>query len=499
MSASVITFTLYLIGMLTVGLITYRMTHTFSDYVLGGRRMGSWVTAISAQASDMSGWLLLGLPGLAFSIGMGSIWLAMGLATGTLLNWMYTARRLRLYTQQLNALTLPDYFEFRFRDPSRLLRLLSALLIFVFFLYYTASGLVGGGKLFEAAFGLDYTLAVLIGAVIIVGYTFLGGFFAVSWTDLFQGLLMFVALMVLPVAAILTMGGFTETVNTIREVSPMHVGLSGDQTGTAVILSFIAGNLAWGFGYFGQPHILSRFMAIKDPKMLSKSTMIAVIWVVLTLYGAILSGFVGFGASERGLLSVVDPEQIFIGLANLLFHPVIAGLLLAAIMAAIMSTVDSFLLVTSTAVAEDFYKRFFRRGASEKELIWVGRFGVLITALIAIYLSFSQEKNVLDLVSYAWAGLGGTFGPVVLLSLYWKRMNLYGAFAGLITGAVTILLWTNAVQPNEWFGPAVSSLYELLPAFLLSVLAIIVVSKLTPPPSEKIQEEFDAVISPSKQ
>lgn len=489
--ASLLTFSLYLLGMLIIGLVTFRMTGTFSDYVLGGRRMGSWVTAISAQASDMSGWLLLGLPGLAFGIGMGSMWTAIGLSLGTLLNWLFISRRLRNYTGLLGSLTLPDYFEVRFRDHTRLLRVLSALLIFIFFLFYTASGLVGGGKLFEGAFGIDYSTAVIIGTVIIVGYTFLGGFIAVSWTDLFQGMLMFFALLIVPVAIIIHMGGFGETAEIVRTASPQHVGLFGEEVGTASIVAFVAGALAWGLGYFGQPHILTRFMAIRSADMLAKSTMIAMIWVVMTLYGAILVGFVGFGAVENGMLTVDDPEKIFISLSNLLFHPLIAGFLLAAIMAAIMSTVDSFLLVTSTALAEDFYKRFFRPRASEKELIWVGRIGVLLIAVIAVYLAFTQEKNVLDLVAYAWAGLGGTFGPVILLSLFWKRMNLAGAFAGLITGAATVIIWSNWIQPLDI--PFFSQLYELLPAFLLGVLAIVVVSLLTKPPSQEIEKEFARV------
>lgn len=490
-NGSLITFSIYLVAMLVIGIITYRMTQTFSDYVLGGRRLGSWVTAMSAQASDMSGWLLLGLPGFAFGVGMGSLWIAIGLATGTLLNWIYTSKRLRRYTQVLDALTLPDYFEFRFRDRSRFLRVLSALMIFLFFLFYTASGLVGAGKLFEAAYGVDFAVAVWIGAVVIVGYTFLGGFLAVSWTDLFQGLLMFFALLAMPVAVIVYIGGFGETVDTIAASSPMHLGLVGESAGTLAVFSFIAGNLAWGLGYFGQPHILVRFMAIKSPNMLAKSTMLAMIWVVLTLYGAILTGFVGFAAAEEGLVSVADPEHIFIALSNLLFNPWVAGIMLAAIMAAIMSTVDSFLLVTSTALAEDFYKRLFRKNASEKELIWVGRIGVLLVALIAIYLSFAQEQNVLELVSYAWAGLGATFGPLVLLSLYWKRMNVYGAYAGIITGAATVILWKNVLGLSD-------VLYELLPAFVLGVVAIVVVSLLTPPPSKEILEEFDRAALPLK-
>ncbi|WP_202080373.1 sodium/proline symporter PutP [Caldalkalibacillus salinus] len=489
--ATYIAFLLYLVIMLAIGIITYRMTNTLSDYVLGGRKLNSWVAAISAQASDMSGWLLLGLPGAAYASGMGmwSIWIAIGLATGTMLNWRYIAKRLRRYTELAgNSITLSEYFENRFRDKSHILRIISAVFILIFFLFYTASGLVAGGKLFEATFGMEYHTALIIGSIVIIAYTFLGGFLAVSWTDFIQGILMFLALIVAPIIAIVELGGFGQIFAQIGAANPdlldvsMDVSLdeNGDWT-TVNTLSLvgIVSALAWGLGYFGQPHILARFMAIRKPEEVRKARLISIVWVVLSLYGAIMVGFVGiavFGTDTP----LGDPEKVFIELVQYAFHPWIAGFLLAAVLAAIMSTIDSQLLVSSSALTEDFYRQFVRRDASEQELVWIGRLAVLLIALIAVYLAW-EEGSVLELVSYAWAGFGAAFGPAVVLSLFWKRMTGSGAVAGMIVGGLTVILWEGTSY----------ELYSIVPGFIFSAITIYAVSIVEGAPSQEIQDEFE--------
>jgi sodium/proline symporter len=496
MNPTYITFIIYLIGMLAIGLITYRMTNTLSDYVLGGRKLNSWVAALSAQASDMSGWLLLGLPGAAYASGMGmwSIWIAIGLAAGTMLNWQYVATRLRRYTEIAgDAITLSEYFENRFRDNSHLLRVISAVFILFFFLFYTASGLVAGGVLFQTTFGIDYHTALLVGALVIISYTFLGGFLAVSWTDFVQGILMFVALIVAPVVAISELGGVNAVLNKIAAANPDLLDVARDvsfadggwtSAGTLSVVGIISA-MAWGLGYFGQPHILARFMAIRSAKEVRKARLISMVWVVITLYGAIMVGFLGiavFGIDTP----LANPETVFIQLIQVLFNPWVAGFLLAAVLAAIMSTIDSQLLVSSSALTEDFYKTFFRREASQNELIWVGRAAVLLIALIALVLAWGENNSVLDLVSYAWAGFGAAFGPAVVFSLFWKRMTRNGALAGMIVGALTVIFWS-------YTG---SGLYEIVPGFIFSSIAIVIGSMVGPEPAKDIQDEFDQAQRP---
>jgi sodium/proline symporter len=490
MQATYITFIIYLIGMLTIGIITYRMTNTLSDYVLGGRKLNSWVAALSAQASDMSGWLLLGLPGAAYASGMGmwSIWISIGLATGTMINWQYVAKPLRRYTEIAgDSITLSQYFENRFKDKTHILRVTSAIFILVFFLFYTASGLVAGGKLFEATFGIEYTTALIIGALVIISYTFLGGFLAVSWTDFVQGALMFFALIVAPIVAITQLGGIQALFSKIGAANPELLDVAKDvsfadgvwqSAGTLSVVGIISA-LAWGLGYFGQPHILARFMAIRSAKEVRTARLISVVWVVVTLYGAIAVGFVGialFGTEAP----LADPETVFIQLVQLVFNPWVAGFLLAAVLAAIMSTIDSQLLVSSSALTEDFYRTFFRREASQSELVWVGRIAVLLIAIIAVLIAWN-EGSVLSLVAYAWAGFGAAFGPTVIFSLFWKRMTGMGAFAGMIVGAFTVIFW-------EYTG---SAMYEIVPGFVFASIAIVVFSLLSKEPSQEIQEEFE--------
>ncbi|TFB14246.1 sodium/proline symporter PutP [Filobacillus milosensis] len=492
-TATLVTFIVYIVGMIALGLIGYKLTTNLSDYFLGGRKLGPGVAALSAGASDMSSWLLLGLPGAIYISGLAEAWIAVGLTIGAYLNWQFVAKRLRVYTEvSNNAITIPDFFEQRFRDNSRSLRVASAAVILLFFTFYTASGLVGGAKLFSSSFGLSPNSALIIGSIVIIGYTFLGGFIAVSWTDFIQGILMFLALIVLPIIAVQNAGGWSEAVNVVGNLTDgknleMIQGVS-----TIGIIS----SLAWGLGYFGQPHILVRFMALRTPKDVPKARFIGMTWMVLSLFGAVFVGIAGYAylatadvsaeLAERGIEMsggvLADQETVFLALTQLLTHPVVAGILLAAILAAIMSTIDSQLLVSSSAVAEDFYKGFFRKSASNKELVWVARISVVVIALLALLIAKLNESLVLELVAYAWAGFGASFGPIILLSLFWKRLTRNGALFGIITGAVTVVIWDMYVP---------SDLYEIVPGFALAAIVAIIVSLLGREPSAEIQEEFD--------
>ncbi|WP_188206112.1 sodium/proline symporter PutP [Alkalibacillus aidingensis] len=499
MNPTYVTFILYLVVLLTIGVITYRMTNTLSDYILGGRRLNSWVAAFSAQASDFSGWLLLGLPGAAYAAGFGqwSLWIAVGLAIGALFNWQYVAKRLRVYTQYSNdSITLPEFLENRFQDGSSLIRVIAAAFILIFFLFYTASGLVAGAKLFEGTFDFDYQNALILGAIIIVAYTFLGGFLAVSWTDFFQAALMFIALVITALVGVYQIGGFGELFAGLANVNTSLVdafqGTEYDLAETvpwasvgAIGFFGIISALAWGLGYFGQPHILARFMAIRDKNEVRKSRLIAItMGVVLPLYGALLVGMVGIVQIDQPL---EDPEQVFIVLVQMTYDPWIAGFLLAAVLAAIMSTVDSQLLVSSSALTEDFYRRFFRREASQSELVWVGRIAVVVIALIAVSIAWNETSSVLDLVSYAWAGFGATFGPAILFALFWRRATRNGVLASMLVGGITVFVW-GAIDPLAGF------LYEMVPGFLLATLTIILFGLFGDGPSDEVTEEFDKVV-----
>jgi len=496
-TATLITFIIYLIGMLGIGFAAYRLTSDLSDYVLGGRRLGPGVAALSAGASDMSGWLLLGLPGAIYASGLSEAWIGVGLAIGAYLNWQFVARRLRVFTEVANdSITVPDYLENRFRDKSHILRVISAAVILLFFTFYTSSGMVAGAKLFEASFALSYTQALWLGAIVTISYTFLGGFLAVSWTDFVQGILMFLALIAVPIVAISELGGWNNAVDAVGQIDPAHLNMVQGVGALAIISS-----LAWGLGYFGQPHILVRFMALRSPKDVPKARFIGVGWMVLGLYGAIFTGLVGlayintadisdlstFNAevmSEGGVQMLADAEKIFITFSQILFHPVIAGILLAAILSAIMSTIDSQLLVSSSALAEDFYKALFRPNATERELVWVGRVAVAGIALIAVLIAGNPDSSVLDLVSYAWAGFGAAFGPIIILSLFWKGITRNGALAGIIVGAVTVVIW------GDFLSGGIFDLYEIVPGFILNLIVAIAVSAAGEPPKEII-EEFD--------
>jgi sodium/proline symporter len=471
-SAIVLTFAGYLLVVLVVGAVAWRRTRDLKDYILGGRRLGRWVTALSAQASDMSGWLLMGLPGYAYASGMQASWLLAGLLVGTYANWKLTATRLRTATEAYgDSLTLPDYLERRFDDRSGVLRLLSALFILVFFTFYTSSGLVAGGRLFEEVFGLDYFWAVTAGGATVVAYTFFGGFLAVSWTDLVQGILMFLALVIVAGAAVAAVGGFDGMAEGMRAVNPALLDPLTDLDGNPIGPVAIASLLGWGLGYFGQPHILARFMAARSAERIAASRRIAMAWVAVTLVCAMLVGMAGPGLLEQPLVGP-DAEKIFMLLASLLLNPVVAGVCLAGILAAVMSTADSQLLVASSAVSEDLYKGLFRREAGPRELLWIGRLAVVAIAAVAFVLAADPDRRVLDLVAYAWAGFGAAFGPVILMSLYWEGMSRAGAIAGVVTGGVTVIVW-------KQLEGGVFDLYEIVPGVILSIAAAVTVSALS--------------------
>jgi len=475
-----VAFVLYFLAMVAIGIYAYRLIESHPDYILGGRRLGPGVAALSAGAADMSGWLLLGLPGAVYTAGLSQIWIAVGLSIGAYLNWQVVAARLRRYTEiARDSLTLPDYLENRFRDSSRTLRAVSAIVILFFFTIYTSAGLVSGAILFQSSFGLDYTAALWIGSAAIVSYTFLGGFLAVCWTDVAQGVLMFVALLAVPPVAIADAGGWTATLDRVAAINPGFLdAFSGLGVPATVSL------MAWGLGYFGQPHILARFMAVRSAAEVPKARLIGMWWMVLALYGAVFTGFTALAHYRDAPLA--NPESAFIALSRDLFDPWIGGWLLAAILAAIMSTVSAQLLVSASALTQDFYKAFIKRDAADKELLWLGRAGVFVIALVAVWLAHDPKSTVLGLVAYAWAGFGAGFGPVVILSLTWPRMTRNGALAGMVAGAVTVVAWAQ-FKTQLW------DIYEILPGFVAASLAIVLVSLLDREPAEEIRAEFARV------
>jgi sodium/proline symporter len=478
------TFIAYLGMMLFIGWYAYKQTSDSSDYFLGGRNLGPWPAALSAGASDMSGWLLLGLPGYAYAVGMEATWLGGGLLVGTWANWLITAKRLRTFSITTNnALTIPDFLSRRFNDKSKMVQTIAAVFILMFFLFYTSSGLVAGGKLFETVFSIDYTYAVIIGTVCVVSYTLFGGFLAVSWTDLVQGLLMSAALLIVPIIAM--QGGLSQLTSDLAAINPELLTLWNDIDGEPLSWIAILSLVAWGFGYFGQPHILARFQATRTNKDLTKARHIAVTWTTLSIIGSLLVGVVGLIYANTHLATELeDGEKIFMILVNAVFHPVIAGILLAAILAAIMSTADSQLLVSSSALAEDFYRQLIRPDATTSEVLMVGRIGVILLSVVALLLAMNPESSVLGLVSYAWAGFGAAFGPVILLSLYWKRMNRNGALAGMIVGGVTIVVWKQLTG-------GIFDVYEIVPGIIFATTSVVLVSLLTKEPEQQVIEQFN--------
>jgi len=483
---TLITFALYLVAMLALGLIAYKITTDLSDYVLGGRRLGPGVTALSAGASDMSGWLLLGLPGAVYAAGLGELWIGVGLVAGAWLNWLFVARRLRRYTELANdSLTIPDFLENRFGDKTRILRIVSAIVILVFFTLYISAGLVGGGLLFENTFGMDYTTALLVGAFVIISYTFLGGFLAVSWTDFAQGILMFLTLLLVPVFVIAAVGGMGEANANIQAINPGYSTLLEGMTFLGMISL-----LSWGLGYFGQPHILARFMAIRSEDDVPRAMTIGMGWMILALVGAVGTGY--FGIAYFADAPLENSETVLIQLIGALFNPWVAGILLAAILAAIMSTIDSQLLVSSSALTADFYKGLLRPDAGDTELVWVSRGAVILVAVVATVLAMAPDAGVLALVSYAWGGFGAAFGPVIILSLFWPRMTAKGAMAGMILGAATVIIW----KP---LSGGLFDVYEIVPGFILCGIAVVVGSLLDKEPSDAVARQFvDAQTQPAQ-
>lgn len=475
-----VSLAIYMAGMLYIGYWSYKKTSDLSDYMLGRRGLGPAVTALSAGASDMSGWMLMGLPGAMYATGLSSVWIAIGLLIGAYANYLIIAPRLRTYTEVANdSITIPDFLENRFKDRTKILRFVSAIVILVFFTFYASAGLVSGGRLFENSFNLDYKIGLFVTVGVVVAYTLFGGFLAVSWTDFVQGCIMFIALVLVPIVAFTDVGGVTETFNTIKQVDASHLDMF---KGTTIlgIISF----LAWGLGYFGQPHIIVRFMAITSIKDLKTSRRIGVGWMTISIIGAMLTGLIGIAYYAKNNATLQDPEMVFVTFSNILFHPYITGFLLSAILASIMSSISSQLLVISSAVTEDFYKTFFRRNASDKELVFIGRLSVLVVAMIAVVLAYHPSDTILTLVGYAWAGFGSAFGPAILLSLYWKRTNKWGVLAGMIVGAVVVIAWVQI--------PSLKAImYEMVPGFFCSLLTVIVVSLLTKEPVKAVHREFN--------
>ena len=461
-----ITFCGYLLLMVAIGFIAWHYTRDFNDYVLGGRRLGGLVTALSVGASDMSGWLLMGLPGAVFLSGISESWLAIGLCIGSLTNWQIVAARLRVYTERCkNALTLPD------------------IVILIFFTIYSASGMVAGARLFESTFNMDYSTALWIGAAATILYVFIGGFLAVSWTDTVQAAMMCVALVVTPIVVMNELGGFSETIGKVSAIDVSMLDMFKGQTAVG-----IASLSAWGLGYFGQPHLLVRFMATKSIKVIPTACRTSIIWMVFCLAGAVSVGFFGcaYFAEHitQGTSVIANPELVFIVLTQVLFNPWIAGILMSAILAAVMSTLSCQLLVCSSTLTEDFYRAFIRPQASTRELIWFGRLMVLMVSLVAIFIAMDPQSKVLGLVSYAWAGFGASFGPVIIMSLWWKKMTKNGALAGMVTGAVTVIVWNTF----GWFG-----LYEIIPGFIFALAAIVIFSLIGQKPSQAMKDIFDEV------
>lgn len=486
-TGTLISLALYFVAMLGIGLYAYKKsTGDASGYMLGGRSLPPSVAALSAGASDMSGWILMGLPGAMYVAGLSSSWIAIGLIIGAWCNYLIVAPRLRVYTELAHdSITIPDYFANRFEDRGHALRIVSALVIIVFFTLYTSSGVVAGGKLFENSFGMSYETGLYVTTGVVVLYTLFGGFLAVSLTDFVQGCIMFIALILVPLVTYSLLDNPLS--DTLLSINPDMFSWIGAGSVVGIISA-----MSWGLGYFGQPHIIVRFMSVRSVKDIPTMRRIGMSWMIVSALGAVSTGLFGAAyAAEHGI-TVDDPETIFLILSELLFHPLIAGFLLAAILAAIMSTISSQLLVSSSSLTEDFYKIFVRPDASDKELVFVGRVSVALVAVLAIYLAYDRDSTILGLVSNAWAGFGAAFGPLVIISLLWSRMNFFGALAGMVSGAGTVLIWIYA--PITVNGQSLSSmLYEIVPGFIVSTIAIIAVSLLTPAPKAEITELFARV------
>lgn len=486
----ILAFVIYMAGMVAIGLYFYKKTQSTTDYFLGGRKLGAWVTSMSAQASDMSGWLLMGLPGAAYISGLSASWIALGLGIGTYLNWRIVAKRIRQYTKVAgDSITLPSYFSTRFRDESGIISSISALFILIFFLFYTASGFVGCAKLFSSTFGTSYLTSLIIGGIVIISYTFAGGFLAVSWTDFFQGILMFFAIIIVPTVALNSVGGTQEFITQIKDVNPYMLDIFKNADGTNLSIISTISLLAWGLGYCGQPHILVRFMGISSPNEIKKSRRIATVWIIFALSAATIIGMLGRVYLDVQLDSITS-ETVYIEMVSQMFPSFFGGILLCAVLASIMSTADSQLLVTASAITEDFYAKMLNKNATPKQLVVISRLVVIVVAIVACVIASNPESSVLDLVAYAWAGFGATFGPLVIMSLFYRNTTRNGALAGIVSGGVTTIVWQ---QLAKTFGTdGIFGLYEIVPGFVISIILIFVVSKLDKQPCAEILEEFDS-------
>lgn len=471
---------IYMIAMLVIGWYAYKKTSNLSDYMLGGRGLGPAVTALSAGAADMSGWLLMGLPGAIYASGLVEAWIAIGLTAGAYLNWLLVAPRLRVYTQVTkDSITIPSYLDNRLRDTTKLLRIASGIIILVFFTFYVSSGMVSGGKFFESSFGFDYHTGLLVVSAVVVAYTLFGGFLAVSYTDFLQGLIMLIALVAVPAFGIFLTGGIGETINSIKTVNPEHLSLLPATATAAGIIS----SVAWGLGYFGQPHIIVRFMAISSVKETKSARRIGIGWMIFSLCGALLTALVGVAYFQQQGLTLEDKETVFIVLGQIIFHPFIAGIILAAILAAVMSTISSQLIVTSSALIEDIYKELFKKDALDAHYVLAGRIAVLAVAIFAAVIAWNPESSILDLVGFAWAGFGAAFGPIILLSLYWRKLTNIGALAGMVSGAVVAFVWGKSDYLSDM-------LYEIVPGFFICLLVAVAVSLATYKLNPEIEAEF---------
>ena len=483
----IIAMVIYLAAMLGIGWWAYKRTTNLDDYMLAGRKLSPGVAALSAGASDMSGWLLLGLPGALYVSGLMSSWIAIGLTIGAWLNWKFVAPRLRAYTEvSKNSITVPSFFENRLRDKTHILRIAAGIVTLVFFTFYVSSGMVAGGIFFESAFGSEYLIGMLLVGGVTVIYTLFGGFIGATYTDVVQGIMIFLALITVPIVGIFHTGGIAATIESIRIVGAAEDVALLNLFGGSAIAAFSAA--AWGLGYFGQPHILVRFMALRSPGAAIAGRRIGMTWMIVSVLGAMATALVGIAYFQQNpQLTLDNPEKVFLELSQIFFHPLVAGFVLAAVLAAVMSTISSQLIVSSSALVEDLYKIVAKKEASPKAQVILGRTGVLIVSIVAIVIALDSNSSVLNLVSYAWAGFGAAFGPIVLLSLFWRKLTSVGAIAGMITGAVTVVVWDNIAVLD-------AAMYEIVPGFILNVVVAVVVSLLTFKKTEGIDEEFDSAV-----
>ena len=495
-----LTIGIYLCGMIYIGWRFSRKTADTDDFFLGGRSLGPFVTAMSAEASDMSSYLLMGLPGLAYLTGMADVgWTIIGLAVGTYLNWLFTAKRLRRYSERLGSITIPAFFSDRYHDQKRTLQLIAALVIIIFFVPYTASGFAACGKLFSTLFGIDYHVAMIVSAIVIIIYTMLGGFMAASTTDLIQSIIMSFALIMILFFGISVAGGWSAVMDNASKL-PGYLSMHAthdpvSKTSSPYTFLTICSTLAWGLGYFGMPHILLRFMAIEHEDKIPLSRRIASVWVVISMAVSVTIGFVGLAVSAKGTIPYLEgsaSETIIVQLSSLIAQKgfvfaMIAGLVIAGILASTMSTSDSQLLAASSSVSSDIMQDFMHMKIDDSRKLLVSRLTLAVIAVIGIFLAWDSNSNVFRIVSFAWAGFGAAFGPVMLLALFWKRSNKYGALAGMIVGGLMVFLWKFGVRPMG----GIVDIYELLPAFLIASLADVIVSLATPAPDALMIREFE--------